>query len=230
VCFDSELRLRKCLLTAHNLSPSNADIHLRRRHTRQEVPAYWDKVAVRDTGTVGRNPSSSSVPMFRVDKGQTIMEHSTSSDVANQAEQLLYRFFNTANVAMNQTSNVYLNELIQLLIAKGAVCKKANKIISFSTHRYKEQEIKVFATFVSFVTKAISTAREYYVGRTGKQIPFLNVGHDGWDSKRKDILGVTLHLVHPERWVTIALPIGLKHAESKKSEEMYVQINKILSR
>lgn len=226
VCFDTELPLRKCLLTAHNNGPGNSVTHMQRRHTREEVPLYWKHVEAKDQATV-----ESTLPTGKEFFGvQSTMDLMSSADVANKAEKLLYRFFNTANVAMNQTSNVHLQELMQLLVAKGGTCHKAKKQIKFTMHRYKEQEFKAFAAFVTFVSKAISTAREYYVGSAGKHIPFLNIGHDGWDSKRKDILGVTVHMVHPVNWVTIALPIGLKHTECKRSEETVAQINMILIR
>lgn len=199
---------------------------MKNRHEPEEAPEFWAKMQLRDVIP----PPPVVQNFFANTQVQRTIEHTNAADVGKQAEKLLYRFFNTANVSMNQTCNVHLHELIQLLISKGSLFKKGERNVSFTNYRYKAQETNAFAAFVSFVTKAISSAREYYVEETGKHIPFLSVGHDGWDSKRRDILGVTVHFVHPIHWVTIALPIGLKYNESKKSEETVVQINKILSR
>lgn len=224
LCFDSGTELKQCLIRTPKNNPANVVAHLSGRHTRLAAKKFWDKVEARDnvrTMAVAAGMHNFVVP---------ISQRSLEADVSNEAENLLYRFFNTANVSMNQTNNVHLHELLQLLVAKGSVFKKGQKNIRFTPHRYKVQETKAFLSFVNFVSHAISSAREFYVEATGKHIPFLSVGHDGWDSKRRDILGVTIHLVHPVNWVTIALPIGLKYDESKKAEDMALQINKILTR
>jgi hypothetical protein len=225
VCFDTKKELNKCLIAAPGISASNPELHMKTIHNREDAKAFYDKIDQRDNVVARKKPN-----LFAGAQVQITLDDTTASDVSSKAEQLLYRFFNTANVSMNQTSNVHLHDLIKLLISKGGTFKNGNRNVSFNVRRYKAQENIAFASFVSFVTKVISTAREYYVGATGKHIPFLSVGHDGWDSKRRDILGVTVHLVHPANWVAIALPIGLKYNKSKKSEETVIQINKILTR
>ena len=65
---------------------------------------------------------------------------------------------------------------------------------------------------------------------TGKNVAFLTISHDGWDSRRRDILGCCVHFVHPMYWKNISLPVGLKYLTSKKAVETVEQLNKILVR
>jgi hypothetical protein len=158
------------------------------------------------------------------------MEHSTSADVIKQSNLLLYKFFNTANIAINQASNIYLLQYQQLLINNANLLKTKPKQIQFTKWKYKVQECSTFTNFANFVLMNIETARKYYIEQTGRQQPFLSVAHDGWDSKRKDILGVSIHFILPIHWIPISFPIGLKVLKSKTSINMMIQISKILAR
>ena len=144
--------------------------------------------------------------------------------------ELWYKFFNTANISINKSRNPHLKEVLLLLIDHANLLKFRRSQICFSPWRYKVQECKSFNNFITFVTKAVTTARDHYKDITGKQLPFITVSHDGWDSKRRDMLGCCIHFIHPIYWKQISIPIGLKRLTSKKSIDMVAQLNKILVR
>jgi hypothetical protein len=160
----------------------------------------------------------------------TIPVYSSAEDVMKVIKELLYKFFNTANISINQTKNRFLTDLLRTLVDHASLLKFRRTQLVFSPWKYKAQECKMFNNFTVFLTKAISSAREHYKDIIGKHAAFITVSHDAWDSKRRDMLGCCIHFVHPLYWKMISLPVGLKYLESKKSAEMVVQLNKILSR
>ena len=72
----------------------------------------------------------------------------------------------------------------------------------------------------------------YYERKTGnKSVPFINVAHDGWDSKRHDMLGSCIHFICPYDWTYVSVPIGLQHiTNGKTSKNMAEQLSRMLSR
>jgi hypothetical protein len=87
-----------------------------------------------------------------------------------------------------------------------------------------------FLKFVSSLKELVIYSRDYYKGKFIKNVPFLCVSHDGWDSIEHDILGVCLHFIVPGYWKVINLAIGLKRIRSKKSADMTKAIFIILER
>jgi hypothetical protein len=230
VCYnDPKIPLKKAVIPTYKFQPSNPTNHLATQHEKHEVPEYWEKL------------EEKTVPIAREDKPKEknkkgnkvqskITEYSTAEDVIKKLNELLYKFFNTANISINQTRNPYLKDLLRLCVDNANLLKFRRTLICFSPWRYKVQESKIFNTFTNFITKAVATARDHYKDTTGKQLPFITVSHDAWDSKRRDMLGCCIHFVHPVYWKKNSVPIGLKYLTSKKSTDMVDQLNKILVR
>ena len=104
--------------------------------------------------------------------------YTTTEEITKKLNELLYTFFNTANISINQTGNTHLNELMRLLIDNSHLLKYRRSQISFSPWRYKVQECKTFNNFIMFLTKDVTTARDHYKEMTGKQVAFITIGHD----------------------------------------------------
>jgi hypothetical protein len=131
---------------------------------------------------------------------------------------------------MNQAKNTYLMEYQRLLINKANLLKTKEKKINFSRWKYKAQECHNFNTFINFIKDTVNITRKFYREKTGKLQPFLTIAHDGWDSKRRDVLGVSIHFICSSYWIPISFPVGLRGYESKKSKDMVIEICKILAR
>ena len=63
-----------------------------------------------------------------------------------------------------------------------------------------------------------------------EHVPFITVGHDGWDSKDKDMLGVCCHFVDMDRGKLRTIALGLQQAYSKKSVDTAQHTLKMLER
>jgi hypothetical protein len=219
--------LKKAVIPTYCYQPSNPTNHLTTQHEKHEVPEYWERLGEK----VDAPTQVVDLTKMRGGKVQsTLTAYSKAEEVIKRCNELLYTFFNTANISINQTKNQHLHELLRLLVDYAHLLKFRRNQICFSPWRYKAQECKTFIQFTSFLTKAVTSAREYYKDTTGKHIPFITVSHDAWDSKRRDMLGCSVHFVHPQYWKMISIPIGLKYLESKKAVEVVEQLNKILIR
>lgn len=166
----------------------------------------------------------------KVHKQSTMPQYSSGEDVIKKCNELLYKFYNSANISINQANNPYLNELLRTIVDYAHHLKFRRQQLCFSPWRYKVQECFMFNTFTTFLTTAVASAREYYKDTTGNRVAFITISHDGWDSKRRDMIGCCVHFVHPVHWRIISLPVGLKYLTSKKSIETVEQLNKILVR
>jgi hypothetical protein len=160
----------------------------------------------------------------------TTKSSSATAVIIDKCCSYLYKFFNTANIAIQQADNVHLQEFIEYLIENGGTLKGKNLDVGFSRYKYKKQELMHFHTFISFVKLLTEKARSYYLQECNAEIPFLCVSHDGWDSKDHDVLGVSIHFVVPVDWVRVNIAIGLQRVDSKTSKNTVDEINKILSR
>lgn len=55
---------------------------------------------------------------------------------------------------------------------------------------------------------------------TGSRQPFIVVGHDGWDGKRKQINGLTIFFIDPEDMTILRIPIALAPIDGKTAIEL----------
>jgi len=98
-------------------------------------------------------------------------------------------------------------------------------------YKIRNQRHKSFNHLVQYIIKKVNDTRMWLKQQTGKErTPFITVGHDGWDSKDYDMLGVCIHFVDilNEKKCTVA--VGLQHLVSKKSDHIAAHVLKILER
>ena len=232
VCFkNNRIPLKKAVIPTYRWQPGNCVNHLVSQHEKVDVAEYWEKLNEKKNPVIVKKNAQkiAKSPEGNMKQG-TITKFTSVEEVVKEFNELLYQFFNSANISINQTSNPTLNDLLKLLLDNAHVLKFRRQQICFSPWRYKKQECKAFNNFTTFLTTTISSAREHYKEITGKFSPFISVSHDGWDSKRRDMIGCSIHFIHPIYWKHISVPIGLKYLSSKKSAETVTQLNKILVR
>lgn len=143
----------------------------------------------------------------------------------------LYSFFNESSVAIEQASNVHLNNFITYLLDNAESLRAKQNECLFSRWKYKRQELNHFFNFITTVTYLVKYSRDYYesVLKT-TDVPFISVSHDGWDSKDNDVLGVSIHFILPVYWMNVSMAVGLKRVYSKTADNIVSLIEQILSR
>jgi hypothetical protein len=142
----------------------------------------------------------------------------------------LYRFFNDANIAIDQSNNSNLRQFITYIIENASSFRQRKNECYFSKYKYKKYEVEVFYDFLNLVRKLIAYTREHYKENLKTNIPFLYVAHDGWDSNDHDVLGVSIHFVLPNCWLPISLSVGLQRISNKTSDYTSKKILECLER
>jgi hypothetical protein len=221
--------VKSCIFTSSNLNITNITTHLTSQH-RSEQLYLKEKGKEDEVKKKMLEEESKEKKKFASALGAKVDIPKTVIEIEQMCASFLYRFFNSANIAIRQANNQNLNKLIKCLIENGHVLKSKSIEITFSRYKYKKQEYTHFNNFICYVQQLINSARIYYVQELNEEVPFLSVSHDGWDSKDHDILGVSIHFVIPKDFVRVNLAVGLKRVDSKKSDNTVQEINNILQR
>lgn len=226
---NEEIPLVNGLISTTRYSVSNAADHLRRSHKRHEIPDMFTSDISTVTQSVSQSEKGSNLVQSTINPSQMQFKPIGTSQVALSH---LYSFFNEASVAIDQSSNVHLNNFINYLLENADTLRPKKIDCFFSRWKYKKQELTHFFTFISTVKYLVTFTRDYYkrVLCLENGIPFITVSHDGWDSKDNDILGVSIHFVVPQHWKMVSMAIGLRRIYSKTVVNVVDAITNILLR
>jgi hypothetical protein len=232
LCYSQDSKtLEKCVFSVKNYNPSNLRTHLKSQHDRSECPKIYDDAIEQRVASIfkGSNPQKvKEISSFFKTKNEANKDLKNVQDDINEN---MYKFFASANIATRQGSNEYLFKAMESCIKNASVLRSNPKQVRFSRYKYITQQEKHFLIFAKTVQEAVKNTMEYYSSKTGNnEVPFICVSHDGWDSKRNDLLGVSIHFIIPFLCLNISLPIGLKYLRSKKAVDVVNQINEILRR
>lgn len=227
ICWNNRTTpIHSCIFyTPPGYNHSNLISHLRSKHGPEVIPEL-----ISDSSTI----ATTSVTKASSGLRQNLLTR--YGDIKNEFDQnialgYLYTFFTEANIAIVQSNNPNLQKFIDYVIDNGHNYKTKKHLLHFSEYKYKKQEILYFSGFVRNINNIIKYCKEYYNSFSGNNnIPFLNVSHDGWDSKDNDVLGVSIHFIVPSYWKVVNVAIGLKRCRSKKSKDLSEAIEIILSR
>ncbi len=212
---------KSCIRSSPKFNVSNISTHLTNQHK-------GENLKLKDAGGVSEKEKTSIIS----DSSAIIINPSTSTAAAinEKCNTLLYKFFNSANIAIRQSENPFLNDFLKYVTQHIPAFKGKKIDTNFSRHLYKKHEWLQFNQFILFVKHLVDRTRKWYLSECNQEVPFLTVSHDGWDSKDHDILGVSIHFVVPGDWIRINLAVGLKRVDSKKSEDTVQEINRMLQR
>lgn len=222
--------MKICVILTNNYNKTNCENHLESTHP--DLFSLLKKENAVKTAKPLFNQATlvDSCSVSNASHNKQIMNNTT--DVLDEIKKLLYLFFNSCNIAIRQSRNVHLKELLNVLVLKGSVLKNVTSKIYFTRYSYKKEEKKMFSSIVTHIMESVKRSRDFYKSVTGnEEVAFLNVSHDGWDSKRHDILGACIHYVCPVTWCSMSVPIGLKRiTDGKSSQKLAHQLNIILQR
>ena len=91
------------------------------------------------SSTVGKTKSNAS------NESAKYKEIMTSERVLEKIKRLLYLFFNSCNIAIRQSRNVHLKDLLQELVMHGSLLKNVSNKIFFTRYSYKKEEKQMFS-------------------------------------------------------------------------------------
>lgn len=224
ICWDKYIcTMSECIILTRDYNPSNCKSHLRHSHQPEETPELFS-----DVSTI---TNTNSIVNSKATKQSSMMFYQPNPVATSKiALSFLYNFFNEANIAIVQTNNVHLSAFINYLLDNATQLLKKRQECTFSKYKYMIQRDDRYLKFVSSLRELVMFSRDHYNTKLSKNVPFLCVSHDGWDSLEHDVLGVSLHFIIPVHWKVINVAVGLKRIRSKKSIDTCNAILIILKR
>jgi hypothetical protein len=113
-----------------------------------------------------------------------------------------------------------------------ANAKTLKNIKEEDRHQGREQftsfRKKQFETLLAAIEMYVYQARGAYHQLLKKRVPFVSVGHDIWDSKQKEVLGVTIFFYDPICKENFRIPHGLETCSDKKADATVEQAMDLL--
>jgi hypothetical protein len=105
---------------------------------------------------------------------------------------------------------------------------RKQKDIIMGTKQFNNFCKNSFTTLLGAINKIVDEDKAWYKAYLKKEVPFLTVGQDIWDSKIKETLGVTAMWYSPSRKKYYIIPLGLEDVIDKKAVPSAEHILKLL--
>ena len=153
--------------------------------------------------------------------GQQSIVDMNVSQAVRHLNKLQFRFANNNNIAQRAITDSAcpeFREAFDFAVAASDLLKKA-KSIHMGKDMYTSLRKDDYETIMTTVGDMARHARDAYSNLAGKPISFVTVGHDGWDSKQKDLVGVTPYFYIPGTGKVCKAPVGLFNCKNKKAQE-----------
>jgi hypothetical protein len=223
LCYQNALKsLRNCIFSTFKWNPTNLDVHMKGCHSKEEAPAaYFTKAEkmqakiVKETG--GRVTAAGSVSSF--------VSKNNPTDALEEVQMRMYRFLNSANVAVRQGVSEEFNCLLTYCVDNAIFLKSQTSNLKIGNQKYRSAQLKSFSQTIYVVSSCIKMTQQWLKKATGSDdIPFINVAHDVWESKEKEYLGVSIHFMLPFLGRSISFPIGLRRSHGHKSLEVVKEV------
>ncbi len=225
--------MNSCLSTLFNWSTSNCKQHMESNHKND----YWGNMFKMDiSGSSPSIDSKNNTAKKSFDSKQTSLV-STSTPllshklITEKGNDLQLQYMRACNIAACHSNSPELSRYLDHIIQHSAFYAKNKKAVLMGRNKLRNQRYRSFDNLVQVITKLVGKTRDWLQTRTCSRFtPFITVGHDGWDSKDNDMLGVCIHFTDTGLGVRRTIAVGIQHLISKKSVDVAEHILKILER
>ena len=233
ICFKDPMRkLAQCIVSSPNWNPSNFESHVKHRHKREEAPELFIKkenLVMESAITALKRSSEESTKASSGGMKDHVMTLN-KKELLDDFRYKFYRYLTQTGSPINAGSSEEFKKLLDFILGNVVGLRKYKDDCRLTRDSYYSQQLKSSATTIHVIRSVVSFTRAWLMKRTKKHVPFLYVSHDVWESIQTEILGVSIHLVVPEIWRAISIPIGLKECHSKKAVAVAEDTNIVLER
>jgi hypothetical protein len=151
--------------------------------------------------------------------------------IVQKANDLQLQYMRATNMAARHGNSPELRNYLDHVLDNAHFFSKNRSALLMGRTKVSNQRYRSFNQLVNMVKAMVDRSRLWLQKQTSREhVPFITVGHDGWDSKDKDMLGVCCHFVDMERGKLRTIALGLQQAYSKKSVYTAQHTLKILER
>jgi hypothetical protein len=156
------------------------------------------------------------------------------NNVLEKFHKLQVRFARNNNVAFRAITSKDCPEFNDVLLYQHRFMNvlKNVKETDLLVGRFKAVRIMTdtFEFLLAAVDRNVTETRDYWKTYTGSRQKFVTVCFDGWDSKRKDLVGVTVDFYNPVNSRILKVGVGLMATQSKKANDVASDILQCLER
>jgi hypothetical protein len=156
---------------------------------------------------------------------QNMFAKLSGNRVCATTHQKIYEFINDANIPSTIVTNKSFNDLLAHCIESAPVLRELQKKRQWSMgiHWFNTVQQASFHNMFQTIELLLDDAKRFYRGVTKHQVPFLYIGHDIWDGKKKSILGLCLFFISPVLKELVTVPIGILRSRGKSAIEVSEQ-------
>ena len=104
-------------------------------------------------------------------------------------------------------------ETVYTLFQKGGTSSS----LHFGTYKYSKLQEQSFTDMILCLSSMVNSIRNLYTSTTGHPQKFISVCQDIRDSKRCELIGTSLMIIHPETFEHFKVSAGLVHISGKKA-------------
>jgi hAT family C-terminal dimerisation region len=213
-------------------SESNRKLAASSPHGNSTPDHYFQKVSVDSSLTSISYLPPSELPFDNIIVLEPQNVQLGTNELKKQFKHLQHRFANNNNLATRVTTDKTgcpeFHDLIQFCFNHGSQLKNERDVV-MGKHAFNNHKKNEFNTLLGAATQYLDEARAFWKEYLGEQTKFIVIGHDVWDSKKKDCLGYTLFFYSPDRQQYFRIPLGLGKVEDKRSDGTSSQILDLLS-
>ncbi len=187
ICFEEPTKsLWNCTVVCTSRQVSNARSHIRNIH-----PEEFRRIT--------ESPVVVDIMNKQEEKKKTIqkrLEMETPKAVLEQLHYKIYSFINDAGISAR---NAYKEDLYDILYFTMKHATTLSKVgdIGMGPYRYHSMQLASFASMVGSIKTVVAGSRLFYLQQTGTKMKFINVAHDIWDLKNREIVGYHSISLHP---------------------------------
>ena len=138
-----------------------------------------------------------------------------TDDLVKQLGVLIFDFANNNNIAAraitDHTNCPEFKTLIEFAMKHGSQLQKARQVL-LGRQAFSRIRMDRFSTFLAAVEGYVIETRDYWEKYCRQKIPFVIVAHDIWDSRKNEVMGISVHFYNPSRRkFIIAQFVGVLH-------------------
>jgi hypothetical protein len=178
--------------------------------------------AVSSSASVGGGSSVGAFPFAKTKIPKLIIQ---------RGNDLQLQFMRSCNIAARHGNSQDLKNYLDHVLDNSLFYNKNRSSMVMGRLKVSNQRYRSFNQLVNMVKGMVDRSREWLKVQTkSNKTPFITVGHDGWDSKDRDMLGICIHFVDMDKGKRRTIAVGLQQAHSKKSVPTAEQALSMLER
>lgn len=146
----------------------------------------------------------------------------------------VFNFANNNNLSTRSVAHAdrpEFRDLIAFVIAEAGTLRNiSHSKLFMGKDKFTGTRAGKYEELIAGTAFYIKEVSDFYSSLLKKAQPFIIVAHDGWDSDKKDMLGITIFFYHPVRRRHFRIPIALMHVHVKDAESTADIALKMLAR